>query len=171
MTLLDAVKNAGLQSIGVGKIHDIFAGRGLTEYVYNRSNADGMAHTLRYAKQDFRGLCFVNLVDFDMQFGHRRDAVGYAKALNEFDAWLPKLLNTLGDEDMVMITADHGCDPAYIATTDHTREHVPLLVLGKGIKNVNLGTRDSFADIAATIAQLLGVELTTPGKSFADLIV
>ena len=171
MTLLDAVKNAGLQSIGVGKIHDIFAGRGLTEYVYNRSNADGMAHTLHYAKQDFRGLCFVNLVDFDMQFGHRRDAVGYARALNEFDAWLPKLLDNLGDEDMVMITADHGCDPGYSATTDHTREYVPLLALGKGVKNVNLGTRDSFADIAATAAELLGVNLDTPGKSFAGEIV
>ena len=171
MTLLDAVKNAGMDSIGVGKIHDIFAGQGLTEYVYNRSNADGMAHTLRYAKQDFRGLCFVNLVDFDMQFGHRRDAVGYAGALNEFDAWLPKLLDNLGDEDVVMITADHGCDPAYIATTDHTREYVPLLALGKGIKNVNLGTRDSFADIAATAAELLGVNLDTPGKSFAREIV
>ena len=170
-TLLDAVKNAGMDSIGVGKIHDIFAGRGLTEFVYNRSNADGMAHTLHYAKQDFRGLCFVNLVDFDMQFGHRRDAVGYARALNEFDAWLPKLLNTLGDEDVVMITADHGCDPAYIATTDHTREYVPLLVLGKRVKNVNLGTRDSFADIAATAAELLGVNLDTPGKSFSNEII
>ena len=171
MTLLDAVKNAGLDSIGVGKIHDIFAGFGLTEFVYNRSNADGMAHTLRYAKQDFHGLCFVNLVDFDMQFGHRRDALGYAKALNEFDAWLPRLLENLGDEDMVMITADHGCDPSYSATTDHTREFVPLLALGKRVKNVNLGTRDSFADIAATIAQLLGVNLNTPGKSFAGEIL
>ena len=171
MTLLDAVKNAGMDCIGVGKIHDIFAGQGLTEYVYNRSNADGMAHTLRYAQQDFRGLCFVNLVDFDMQFGHRRDAVGYAGALNEFDAWLPKLLENLSDEDMVMITADHGCDPGYSATTDHTREFVPLLVLGNRVKNVNLGTRDSFADIAATIAQLLGVNLDTPGKSFAAEII
>ena len=171
MTLLDAVKNAGMDCIGVGKIHDIFAGQGLTEYVYNRSNADGMAHTLRYAQQDFRGLCFVNLVDFDMQFGHRRDAVGYAGALNEFDAWLPKLLENLSDEDMVMITADHGCDPGYSATTDHTREFVPLLVLGNRVKNVNLGTRDSFADITATIAQLLGVNLDTPGKSFAAEII
>ncbi len=170
-TLLDAVKNAGLQTVGVGKIHDIFAGRGLTEYVYNRSNADGMAHTLRYAKQDFAGLCFVNLVDFDMQYGHRRDAVGYAGALNEFDAWLPKLLEALKDDDIVMITADHGCDPSYTATTDHTREYVPLLVLGKAVKNVNLGTRDSFADIAATAAELLGVEFDTPGKSFAKEIL
>ena len=170
-TLLDAVKDAGMCSIGVGKIHDIFAGQGLTEYVYNRSNANGMEHTLHYAKQDFRGLCFVNLVDFDMQFGHRRDAVGYAKALNEFDAWLPSLLAELGEEDLVMITADHGCDPSYTATTDHTREYVPLLVLGKRVKNVNLGTRSSFADIAATAAELLGVKLDTTGKSFAGEIV
>ena len=170
-TLLDAVKAAGMASIGVGKIHDIFAGQGLTEYVYNKSNANGMEHALRYAKQDFTGLCFVNLVDFDMQFGHRRDAVGYANALNEFDAWLPEFLAQLGADDIVMITADHGCDPAYTATTDHTREFVPLLVLGKRVKDVNLGTRASFADIAATTAELLGVELDTPGKSFATEIL
>ena len=166
-TLLDAVKAAGLDSIGVGKIYDIFAGRGTTDHVYNKSNADGMAHTLRYAKEDFHGLCFVNLVDFDMNFGHRRDINGYANALNEFDAWLPELMELLGDEDLVMITADHGCDPGYAATTDHTREYVPLLIMGKTVKPVNLGTRTSFADIAATAAELLGVELNTPGKSFA----
>ena len=170
-TLLDALKAAGMASIGVGKIHDIFAGKGLTEHVYNKSNADGMGHALHYAKQDFRGLCFVNLVDFDMQFGHRRDAVGYANALNEFDAWLPAFMAEMGDEDIVMITADHGCDPAYTATTDHTREYVPLLILGNQVKAVNLGTRTSFADIAATAAELLGVALDTPGKSFATEIL
>ena len=170
-TLPEAVKAAGLASIGVGKIHDIFAGQGLTEHVYNKSNADGMAHTMRYAAQDFKGLCFVNLVDFDMQYGHRRDIDGYARALNEFDAWLPRLMEQLTDEDVVMITADHGCDPAYTATTDHTREYVPLMVLGKGIKSVNLGTRESFADIAATVAELLNVPLDTPGKSFAREIL
>ena len=170
-TLLDAVKEKGLASIAVGKIYDIFAGRGATEHVYNKSNADGMAHTLHYADQDFTGLCFVNLVDFDMNFGHRRDPDGYAKALSEFDAWLPALLEKLGDEDIVMITADHGCDPRYTATTDHTREYVPLIVLGKQVKPVNLGTRASFADIAATVAELLGVELSTPGESFAKEIV
>ena len=170
-TLLDAVKEKGLASIAVGKIYDIFAGRGATEHVYNKSNADGMAHTLHYADQDFTGLCFVNLVDFDMNFGHRRDPDGYAKALSEFDAWLPALLEKLGDEDIVMITADHGCDPRYTATTDHTREYVPLIVLGKQVKPVNLGTRASFADIAATAAELLGVELSTPGESFAKEIV
>ena len=166
-TLLDAVKNGGLSSIGVGKIHDIFAGQGLTEHVYNKSNADGMAHTDRYAAKEFTGLCFVNLVDFDMQFGHRRDAVGYAKALSEFDRWLGEFLPKLGKDDLVMITADHGCDPAYTATTDHTREYVPLLILGEAVRPVNLGTRDSFAHIAATAADLLGVELDTPGGSFA----
>ncbi len=169
-TLLDALKEAGKASIGVGKIQDIFAGLGTTEYVYNKSNADGMAHTDRYAAQDFEGLCFVNLVDFDMQFGHRRDALGYANALNEFDAWLGAFLPKLGEDDLLMITADHGCDPGYAATTDHTREDVPLLVLGKTVKPGDLGTRTSFADIAATAAQLLGVPLDTPGISFADKI-
>ena len=170
-TLPDAVKESGMASIGVGKIYDIFAGKGITEHVYNKSNADGMAHTLRYADQDFTGLCFVNLVDFDMNFGHRRDPDGYANALSEFDAWLPALLEKLGDEDIVMITADHGCDPGYTATTDHTREYVPLIMLGKQVKPVNLGTRASFADIAATAAELLGVALTTPGRSFANEII
>jgi phosphopentomutase len=170
-TLLDALKAAGKASIGVGKIYDIFAGIGVSEHVYNKSNADGMAHTLHYAEQDFEGLCFVNLVDFDMVYGHRRDIDGYAKALTEFDAWLPELLGKLGDEDIVMITADHGCDPGYAATTDHTREHVPLLILGKQVRPVNLGTRTSFADIAATVAEMLDVELDTPGKSFAKDIL
>ena len=170
-TLLDALKKAGKASIGVGKIYDIFAGRGTTDHVYNQSNANGMEHTLNYADQDFNGLCFVNLVDFDMNFGHRRDIDGYAKALSEFDAWLPSLLEKLGEEDIVMITADHGCDPGYAATTDHTREYVPLLILGKQVKPVNLGTRSSFADIAATAAELLDVSLDTPGESFAEVIL
>jgi len=165
-TLLDAVKSAGLSSIAVGKINDIFAGQGITEYVYNQSNTHGMEHAMYYADQDFTGLCFVNLVDFDSQYGHRRDSVGYARALNEFDTWLPGFLDKLGEDDIVMITADHGCDPGYAATTDHTREYVPLLVLGKSVVPGNLGTRSSFADIAATIAQLLGVTLDTPGISF-----
>ncbi len=171
VTLPEAVKNAGLASIGVGKIHDIFAGIGLTEHVYNQSNANGMEHTDHYAATDFNGLCFVNLVDFDMQFGHRRDPVGYANALNEFDAWLGQFLPKLDGDDVVMITADHGCDPGYAATTDHTREYVPLLILGKKVKPVNLGTRDSFADVAATVAQMLKVDLSTPGQSFADEVM
>ena len=113
----------------------------------------------------------MNLVDFDMVFGHRRDIEGYAKALPEFDAWLGDFLPTLGEEDLVMITADHGCDPAYTATTDHTREYVHLLVMGKAVKPVNMGTRKSFADIAATVTELLGVEYATTGKSFAKEIL
>ena len=170
-TLLDVLEKSGKASIGVGKIYDIFAGRGTTEHVYNKSNANGMEHAMHYAETDFEGLCFVNLVDFDMNFGHRRDAVGYANALNEFDAWLPGFMAKLGEDDIVMVTADHGCDPCYEATTDHTREYVPLLILGKQVKPVNLGTRESFADIAATVAEMLGVELDTPGQSFAEEVV
>ena len=170
-TMLDAIKNAGLDTLAVGKIYDIFAGQGTTEHLFNKSNADGMAHTDDYAARDFHGLCFVNLVDFDMQYGHRRDVDGYANALTEFDSWLGQFLPKLGDEDLVMITADHGCDPAYTATTDHTREYVPLVVLGKAVKPVNLGTRKSFADIAATVTELLNVPYETPGKSFAREIL
>ena len=170
-TMLDAIKTAGLDSIAVGKIHDIFAGQGDTEYVYNKSNTNGMEHAWNYADKEFRGLCFVNLVDFDMVYGHRRDIDGYAKALAEFDGWLGKFMEKLGDEDLVMVTADHGCDPGYIKTTDHTREYVPLVILGKGVKPVNLGTRTSFADIAATVTELLGVQYDNPGKSFAKEIL
>ena len=170
-TLLDAVKSVGLASIGVGKIYDIFAGIGTTEHVYNQSNAHGMEHAMHYADTDFAGLCFVNLVDFDMQFGHRRDIPGYATALNEFDAWLPGFLAKMGPEDLVMITADHGCDPGYAATTDHTREYVPLLILGESVKTGSLGTRASFADIAATVSEMLNVALDTPGESFAEQVL
>ena len=170
-TLLDAVKDAGLASIGVGKIHDIFAGIGLTEHVYNESNANGMDHTTHYAKQDFTGLCFVNLVDFDMLYGHRRDIDGYANALTEFDTWLGNFLPKLREDDILMITADHGCDPAYTATTDHTREYVPLIVAGPRVKPVNMGTRVGFCDIAATIAEMLDVKLDTEGVSFASEIL
>ena len=170
-TMLDAIKAAGLDTLAVGKIYDIFAGQGTTEHIFNKSNADGMAHTDDYAARDFHGLCFVNLVDFDMQYGHRRDVDGYANALTEFDTWLGQFLPKLGEDDLVMITADHGCDPAYTATTDHTREYVPLVVLGKQVKPVNLGTRKSFADIAATVTELLNVPFETPGKGFAREIL
>ena len=170
-TLLDVIKANGLDSIAVGKIYDIFAGKGTTEHVYNTSNANGLEHAMHYADQDFHGLCFINLVDFDMVYGHRRDIDGYALALNEFDQWLPKFMEKLGEEDLVMITADHGCDPAYTATTDHTREYIPLLVLGKKVKPVNLGTRTGFDRIAATIAEVLGVQMDTAGESFASEIL
>ena len=170
-TMLDAISQAGLDCLAVGKIHDIFAGQGDTEHIFNKSNADGMAHTMDYAKRDFTGLCFVNLVDFDMLYGHRRDVDGYANALTEFDRWLGQFLPTLDKEDLVLITADHGCDPAYTATTDHTREYVPLIALGKQVRPVNLGTRKTYADIAATVTELLGVDYETPGKSFAKEII
>lgn len=170
-TLPDAVKAAGLDSIGVGKIHDIFAGRGLSEYVYTQSNAEGMARTDAYCARDFRGLCFVNLVDFDMLFGHRRDIDGYANALTEFDRWLGAFMTKLGPEDALFLTADHGCDPSYTATTDHTREYVPMLAYGKKLRPGNLGTLDTFADLAATVAELLGVDFPCDGKSFARRIL
>ena len=170
-TLLDALKEAGKSVIGVGKIHDIFAGRGLTEYSYTSSNADGMAQTLALAERDFEGLCFVNLVDYDMVYGHRRNIDGYAKALAEFDAWLPEFLSKLGEDDLLIITADHGCDPGYLAHTDHTREYIPMLALGKKVKPVNLGTRLGFCDIAATAADVLGVPFDTQGQSFASEII
>ena len=170
-TMLDAVKEAGLDSLAVGKIYDIFAGRGTTEHVYTKGNTDGLHKTMAYAERDFHGLCFVNLVDFDMLYGHRRNIDGYAAALTEFDAWFAEFMEKMGPEDLVMVTADHGCDPAYTATTDHTREYVPLLIAGPAVKPVNLGTRRSFADIAATITQLLGVDYQTPGQSFAQEIL
>ena len=170
-TLLDAVKAQGLDSIGVGKIYDIFAGRGTTEHVYNTSNTNGMEHAMTYADKDFRGLCFVNLVDFDMLYGHRRDIDGYARALSEFDAWLPKFMEKLDEDDLVMITADHGCDPGYMATTDHTREYVPLLVIGKAVKLVNLGVRQGFHCIASTVAELLDVAYSVDAESFAGEIL
>ena len=170
-TMLDAIKAAGKDMLAVGKIYDIFAGHGTTEHVYTKGNTDGLNKTMAYAERDFNGLCFVNLVDFDMLYGHRRNIEGYAEALTEFDGWFAEFMDKLGEDDLVMITADHGCDPAYTATTDHTREYVPLLIAGKKVKPVNLGTRMSFADIAATVTELLGVEYETPGKSFAKEIL
>lgn len=170
-TMLDAFKDAGLDSLAVGKIYDIFAGQGTTEHVYTKGNTDGMAKAMAYAERDFTGLCFINLVDFDMLYGHRRNIDGYAAALTEFDGWLAEFLKKMGPEDLVMITADHGCDPAYTATTDHTREYIPLLVLGQQVKPVNLGTRSCFANIAATICELFDLPLETEGESFGKEIL
>ena len=170
-TLLDAVKDAGQEVLAVGKIFDIFAGRGTTDHIYNKSNADGMDHTMDYARRDFHGLCFTNLVDFDLLYGHRRDIDGYANALTEFDSWLGEFQKVLGPEDIVMITADHGCDPAYTATTDHTREYIPFVAIGQKVKPGNLGTRKTFADIAATVTELLGVPYASDGESFAKELV
>lgn len=165
VTMLDQLKGSGKNVIAVGKIQDIFAGRGITEAVSTAGNEDGMRRTLEYAKKDFEGLCFVNLVDFDSRYGHRRDVDGYAKALSAFDSWLPALLDMLGREDILMITADHGCDPAYQQTTDHTREYVPFLMYGEGIRPVNLGTRSTFSDVAATILDYFGIIPEFTGES------
>ena len=170
-TVLDAIVEQGKDMIAVGKIHDIFAGRGMTEFTYTTGNTDGLQKTMAYADKDFTGLCFVNLVDFDMLYGHRRNIDGYAAALHEFDQWLPGFLSKLHEDDLVIVTADHGCDPGYLKHTDHTREYIPMLALGKAVKPVNLGTRLGFCDIAATVAELLGVSYETPGKSFAKEIV
>lgn len=165
-TVLDAVMATGQEVVAVGKIHDIFAGRGITETIYTAGNADGMARTLALAERKFRGLCFINLVDFDMLYGHRNNVDGYAGALSEFDGWLPGFLGRLGPDDCVLLTADHGCDPGYPGT-DHTREYVPMLLMGGCIRPVNLGTRKTFSDIGATVAELLGAKLKTAGSSFA----
>ncbi len=163
-TMCDAIKDAGLDSIAVGKISDIFAGRGFTESFITHSNAEGMQITRDLLSKDFRGLCFTNLVDFDMVYGHRRDRDGYAKALAEFDSWLGEFIPELREDDVIMITADHGCDPDFMKTTDHTREYTPLLVYGKKIEPKNLGTRDGFSDISAEICSLLGVKFDGDGK-------
>lgn len=165
-TVLDMLKVTGNSVIGVGKISDIFAGKGLTRSVPIESNDDGMVKTLEFVRSEFYGLCFVNLVDFDMKYGHRRDVDGYAAALSAFDKQLGELLDNMRKEDVLIITADHGCDPL-AAGTDHTREYVPLIMYGAGItKNKNLGTRSSFADIAATVADMMRVPMRTKGKSF-----
>ncbi|WP_026525342.1 phosphopentomutase [Butyrivibrio sp. MB2005] len=164
-TMLDQLKAAGKEVLGVGKIRDIFEGKGLTEYVFSESNADGIEKTLAYMDRDFDGLCFVNLVDFDMLYGHRRDIDGYAKALNYFDSKLPEMVAKLNDDDIIMMTADHGCDPAYLKTTDHTREYIPFIMYGKNVTPRNLGTRSTFADIAATVLDYFDIKPEFEGTS------
>ena len=164
--LADAIIASGLDSIAVGKISDIFAGRGFTESYPTHSNGEGIEVLLNLAKRDFLGLCFVNLVEFDSLWGHRRDAVGYANGLNAFDRCIPCLLSSLDEKDLLIITADHGCDPSYLKTTDHTREFTPMICYSKSISPKNLGTRDTFADIAATVAFWLGIELESDGVAF-----
>ncbi len=169
VTMLDILKDAGRDVISVGKISDVFAGRGVTGAYPTKNNSDGMARAAELLNHDFNGLCFINLVDFDMLYGHRQDVDGYAKAFAEFDRWLPEMLGGLKDDDVLIITADHGCDPAD-DSTDHTREYVPLLVYGKGIRPVPLGTRNCFADIAASVCEWLGISYDGPGESFAGII-
>ncbi len=168
-TLLDELEKAGLSVIGIGKIHDIFTGRGLSRTIRTSGNVEGMEVTGQIQKETFRGLCFVNLVDFDMLYGHRNDVDGYAASLAEFDQWLGGFLRGMKADDVLIITGDHGCDPG-TASTDHSREYVPMLAAGEAIRPVNLGSRDSFADIAATIADWFGLKTDLDGVSFAPKI-
>ena len=168
-TLLDALKEDGKDVIAVGKIKDIFAGRGITEHIKTSSNKEGLDATLELLNKDFDGLAFINLVDFDMVYGHRNDVDGYARALSEFDSYLPKITAGLKDGDTLIITADHGCDPGDIST-DHTREYVPLFILGKGLIPKNLGTFSSYAVICDYVAELLGVNFKTQEESIKNSI-
>jgi phosphopentomutase len=164
LTILDRLKTADVNVIGIGKIHDIYAGRGLTAHSFTTSNTDGMEKTLTALADVGRGVIFTNLVDFDMLFGHRQDAAGFGAALMEFDAWLPRLLKEMTVADLLLLTADHGCDPT-TAGTDHTREHAPLLAWSPRLKDgIDLGIRDSFADIAATLAEAFLLKVPA-GKS------
>jgi len=170
LTMLDVLQQNGKTVLSVGKIIDIFAGKGIDRFVRTKDNKDGLDKTVDMLKEDFDGLCFVNLVDFDMTYGHRRDVQGYGDALTYFDKRVPELLDGLKDDDVIMFTADHGCDPRYKGT-DHTREYIPLVVYGKKLKQgVDLGTRKTYADISATILDFFGI---TPieGTSFKSDII
>lgn len=164
-TMLDQLSEAGKDVIAVGKIKDIFAGKGITRSVYTSGNEEGILRTLEYLEEDFEGLCFINLVDYDMLYGHRRDIDGYAKALAYFDERLPEITGRLKENDILMITADHGCDPAYTATTDHTREYTPFLMYGRNVCPMNYGTRKSFVDIGATVLDYFGIRPAFEGES------
>ncbi len=169
-TMLDHIKDAGLQVAGVGKIEDIFAGKGLTKAIHTVSNLDGIEKTIEYMENTNSGLIFTNLVDFDMLYGHRNNIPGEADALIEFDESLPRIIDKMQEEDILMITADHGCDPS-TTSTDHSREYVPLLVYGKKINAVNLGIRASFSDLGQTIVDFLEVEKLKNGRSFLSEIL
>ena len=167
LTAPDILKEAGYDSISVGKIYDIFAGRGFTESHPTVSNDNGCEKSIEIMKRDFNGLCFINLVDFDMVYGHRNNIEGYAKAMTAFDKKLGEMLPLLNEDDVLIITADHGCDPS-TPSTDHSREYTPMVIYGDKIKSgVNLGTRESFADIGATVLELFGIEASgIYGKGF-----
>jgi phosphopentomutase len=171
VTVLDAITAQGGHVLGVGKIHDIFAGKGISESFKTGNNQEGMEITERLVSEGRGRLIFANLVDFDMHFGHRRDVLGYANCLTEFDAWLASFLPALKEDDLLIITADHGNDPTWKGT-DHTREYIPVLHYGNKVKSgVNIGVRGSFADIAATMAQALGIKFESQGKSYLDMIL
>ena len=163
-TILNILQTHGKDTIAVGKIFDIFAGSGISEHVYTSGNAEGIERTLEYLDKDFEGICFINLVDFDMLYGHRRDIDGYAKALSYFDGRLPEIMAKMRNEDVLMITADHGCDPGYLKTTDHTREYTPFVMYGKPVAPGNLGTRKTFADIGASVLQYFDIVPTFAGE-------
>lgn len=170
-TVLDTIKESNLDVIGVGKIEDIFNGQGITEAIHTKDNMDGVDQTINYIKSENKGLIFTNLVDFDSKFGHRRNSLGYKEALEEFDERIPEIISSMKEDDILIINADHGNDPTYKGT-DHTREYIPVLVYGKNIKSgVNLGIRNSFADIGATVADILNVKLPTNGTSFKAKIM
>ena len=169
-TVLDALKAQGKDVIAVGKITDIFAGRGVTESIFTHNNGEGMQVTEELAERDFNGLCFTNLVDFDMLYGHRNDIDGYAEALSTFDRWLPTFLPKMKKDDVLIVTADHGCDPGDVST-DHTREYTPLMIFGASVKPVSLGERAGFSHIAATVADLLGVSYGEASDSLKNEVI
>ena len=170
-TLLDAMKDAGYAVIGVGKINDIFAGQGLTETYPNEGNQKNMELTLSLADRDFSGMCFVNLVDFDMLYGHRNDIEGYVRALNEVDIQIGQMMEKMKEDDILIITADHGCDPGFKGT-DHSREYVPCLCYGSRVRpGVNLGIRESYADIAASVSEYFSLNYRGDGESFLKNIL
>ena len=169
-TTLDLLKDAGLDVIAVGKINDIFAGQGVTDAIKTSGNADGMEKTMALLDRDFHGFAFVNLVDFDMVYGHRRDIDGYAAATAAFDAWLGGFRAKMRPDDLLLITGDHGCDPGFTGT-DHTREYTPLLAAGGAVRPGNLGTRTSFADIGATVADIFGVPNLNAGESMKEVLL
>ncbi len=169
-TALDVLKENGLDVIAVGKIFDIFAGCGVSKSIKTDGNEMGMKETLRLAKEPFEGLCFVNLVDFDMLYGHRNDVLGYARAVSCFDAWLPQFLSLLQEDDLLMITADHGCDPS-TSSTDHSRENVPLLIASPKIKTaIDLGIQQGFGCVGSTVLDYFGLPCTLDGKSMLSIL-
>lgn len=169
-TMLVSLQEHGFDTYGVGKIYDIFAGQGIAHTTPISGNEDGMVKTLQIMDEDFTGLCFVNLVDFDMLYGHRNDVDGYAQASTVFDRQLGEMMEKLREDDVVIITADHGCDPG-APGTDHTREHTPMLIFGKEVREgVSIGTRGTFADIAATVLDMFGIPEGLDGESFWELV-
>ncbi len=169
-TILDILVDNNFQTIGVGKIGDIFAYKGLTRTIKTNNNEQGIDVTIGLLREDFSGLIFTNLVDFDMLYGHRNDVKGYARAIEDFDKRLPELINSLGSNDILILTSDHGCDPTTIST-DHSREYIPILVYGSSVKRgIDLGIRSTFSDIGATVLDLFGIGPLVKGRSFVDMI-